>query len=51
MMAPIATENNKAKCVFWDEKDSIFELDLVCVNVGKYTGYIPHAAFGKWSNT
>jgi hypothetical protein len=29
IMPPIVTENNRGKCVFWDEKDSIFALGLV----------------------
>jgi hypothetical protein len=33
-------ENNKVRCVFWDEKDGIFVLDLVAVKVEKQTGYI-----------
>ncbi len=28
---PIVTENNRVKCVFLDEKDSIFALDLLCI--------------------
>jgi hypothetical protein len=34
-MHPIVKENNKAKCVFWIEKDSIFGLDLIFIKIGK----------------
>jgi hypothetical protein len=39
IMLPVVTENNRVKCVFWDEKDSIFALDLVSVKVRKQTGF------------
>ena len=39
IMHSIVRENNRVKCVFWDEKDSIFALNLACVEVGKQTGY------------
>jgi hypothetical protein len=35
IMCLVARENNKVKRVFFDEKDSIFELNLVCVRAGK----------------
>ena len=38
-MHSIVGGNNRVKCVFWDEKDSIFGLDLARVEVGKQTGY------------
>jgi hypothetical protein len=31
---PMVRENNCVKCVFWDEKDSIFALDLLRIKVG-----------------
>jgi hypothetical protein len=35
IVCPMSRENNKVKCVFFDEKDSIFKLNLVCVRAGK----------------
>jgi hypothetical protein len=31
IICPIETENNRVKCVFWDEKGSIFASDLLCI--------------------
>lgn len=31
IMHPMVREDNRVKCVFWDEKDSIFGFDIVCV--------------------
>jgi hypothetical protein len=33
-MPSIVTENNRVKCVFWGEKDSIFALELLCIKGG-----------------
>jgi hypothetical protein len=35
IMPLIVKENNKVKCVFLDEKDSIFASDLACAKEGK----------------
>jgi hypothetical protein len=43
-------ENNKVKCIFWDEKDGIFLLDLVSVKVKKQTGYIFDTVLRKRGN-
>jgi hypothetical protein len=50
MVPVMVRENNKVKCIFWDEKDGIFVLDLVSVKVEKQTGYISDTALRKRSN-
>ena len=34
------TENNRVKCVFWYEKDSIFALNVACPKMGIQEGYM-----------